>query len=262
MIYKDFFLQTSFDEVWSVLSNYYHEPQSLKKEYQKLYNTILTLPIDIAHSSETLKVVSDFENMVHIDGAPDPIEWLIGREVLCEPSSEIAGHLLYWSTLYSFKTQRQYQDEFIRWIRTGNLLGSMESYDEALSSKRKLCYYWKDIVAYDSAIDWSYILNIISKRIEYHIGYHRYTDRFTNSKHYVSRMKLSCKLLDIASSDYSDLKDIYVNTHNEKRFIGQIYHGMLTDTPDCEYIIQDLRRAKAYKIVWKFLDHNLSKWWD
>ncbi len=32
--------------------------------------------------------------------------------------------------------------------------------------ERKACHYWKDAVANDSAIDWSYILDIIRKRIE------------------------------------------------------------------------------------------------
>ncbi len=29
-----------------------------------------------------------------------------------------------------------------------------------------------------------------------------------------------------------------------------------------ELRLSELRRAKAYKILWEFLDHNLTYWWD
>lgn len=288
MIYKEYFTKSEFDDVWHTLQTYYNEPESVMKLYKTLFYTIRNMSIDETHSGTPLKIENDFEGMIHVAGAPDPIEWLMGREVVFNEKnmlrhyhaygskpdvptiSEFAAHLLYWSTLYDFKTQgRNHKDfkQYLDAIADGSVRYSMEDPDKALSRHKKMCYYWKDTVAYDSAIDWSYILNILRKRIEYHIGYHRYTDRFTNSKHYVSRMELCCRLLELAATDYYDMEEMYVNTRNASHFIGSIFSRYDYDkigkgADSDEYYLSELRRAKAYKILWKFLDHNLTHWWD
>lgn len=48
------------------------------------------------------------------------------------------------------------------------------------------------------------ILKILHRRIEFHIGDHRYTDRNDNTACYVPRMELCCRLLDIAASDITE----------------------------------------------------------
>lgn len=62
---------------------------------------------------------------MHIKGAPDPQEWLVGREVKIEfcykdmkekDVNEMAGHLLYWSTLYGIKTQKMQKEGFSKWL--------------------------------------------------------------------------------------------------------------------------------------------------
>lgn len=290
MIYKEYFTKSEFEDVWRTLQSYYHEPDSIRDLYKTLFYTIRNLPIDEAHSASPLKVVFDFDNTIHIAGAPDPIEWLVGRDVIFdknemaekyrlggtprqEPTTvELAAHLLYWSTLYDFRTKKRQGKDFQQFLDAcadGTREYSLGNPDIALSLKRKQCYYWKETIANDSAIDWSYILNILRKRIEYHIGYHRYTERFVNSKHYVSRMELCCRLLELAATDYFDMEGVYVNSRNASRYIGRIfnrYHyekiGKGNDTGDDDYLMSELRRAKAYKILWKFLDHNLTYWWD
>lgn len=280
MIYKDYFINSEFDDVWHMLQAYYNEPESVRELYKTLFYTIRNMDIIEEHSRTPLKVESDFEGMVHIAGAPDPIEWLVGREVaynkdscleesaLSRPIlSELAAHLLFWSTLYDFKTQTRYHKDCQKRFDEEFTYNHDENPGKNLSLKRKACYYWKDAVATDSAIDWSYILDFIRKRIEYHIGYHRFTDRFTNSKHYVSRMELCCRLLELAAADYYDMKGVYVNPRNASRFIGRIfnkyhYDKIGKDADSDEYYLAELRRAKAYKILWKFLDHNLTYWWD
>lgn len=287
MIYKEYFTKSGFEDVWFALKSYYHEPDSLRNLYKALFYTIRSLPIDATHSASPLKVVFDFDNMIHIAGAPDPIEWLVGREVVfdkdemeekyrCgmtrqqEPTTaEFAAHLLYWSTLYDFRTKKRHEKDFQQFLDAcadGTREYSLGNPDVALSLKRKQSYYWKETVANDSARDWSYILDILRKRIEYHIGYHRYTERFVNSKHYISRMELCCQLLELAAADYYDMEGVYVNTRNFSRFVGPIfneYHVKDIGKGDCQdYILSELRRTKAYKILWKFLDHNLTYWWD
>lgn len=288
MIYKDYFINSNFEDVWHTLQTYYNEPESVEKLYKTLFYTIRNLPIDDNHSDIPLKMVPDFDNMIHIAGAPNPIEWLTGREVFFAPEdmvvkyrfhnsplsvpseSEIAAHLLYWSTLYDFKTQMQQHKDFEQYcdaLENGTVRYSMEDPGEALSRKRKQCYYWKETVANDSAIDWRYILDMLRKRIEYHIGYHRYTERFVNSRHYISRMELCCRLLDLAGADGYDKEGVYINVRNASRFIGPIFErydfeSLGKDDSDNEYLLSKLRRAKAYKILWKFIDHNLAHWWD
>lgn len=276
MIYKDYFINSEFEDVWHILQIYYSEPESIKYLYKKLFYTIRNLPIDVEHSGTPLTIKSDFEGMIHVAGAPDPIEWLVGREVVFNNNdnisvqnavSELAAHLLYWSTLYNFKTQTRYIKDCQKRFEDGFSCDYVGNPDKELSLKRKACYYWKEVVANDSAIDWSYILDILRKRIEYHIGYHRFTDRFVNSKFYISRMELCCLLLELAAADYYDLEGVYVNCRNASRFIGRIFNKSHFDkigkgADSDEYYLSELRRAKVYKILWKFLDHNLTHWWN
>lgn len=287
MIYKDYFINSDFEEVWRTLHTYYNEPASVRNLYKTLFYTVRNLPVDNAHAGTPLKIEFDFENMLHISGTPDPIEWHTGREVVFDEDdlrehyrndgkipevpmmAEFAAHLLYWSTLYDFKTKtRKHKDfeQFLDSCADDTREYSRENPDVSLSLKRKRCYYWKETVADDSAIDWSYILDVLRKRIEYHLGYHRLTERFVNSQHYISRMELCCRLLELAAADYSDLEGVYVNTRNASRFIGPVFNrSQLQDIGKeewREYILSELRRAKAYKILWKFLDHNLTYWWD
>lgn len=288
MLYKEYFSKSDFEDVWHTLQSYYHEPDSIRKLYKTLFYTIRNMEVDETHSSTPLKIEFDFDNMIHIAGAPDPIERLVGREVCfdkdemiekytCDGSAlrvpttaEISAHLLYWSTLYDFRTQNRHQKDFQQFLNScvdGTREYFLENPGKKLSLKRKACYYWKQAIANDSAIDWSYILDILRKRIEYHIGYHRYTDRFVNSKHYVSRMELCCRLLELAAADYYDMVGVYVNAQNASRYIGPIfnqyhYDEIGKDNDNNDYPLSELRRAKALKILWKFLDHNLTYWWD
>lgn len=288
MIYKDYFINSQSEDVWHTLQAYYNEPEGVRNLYKTLFYTIRNLPVDEAHSSTPLTVISDFEGMIHVAGTPDPIEWLVGREVVFNKecmyryycldesslesptAAEDAAHLLYWSTLYDFKTQTRHHKDFQNYLdslENGTVRYSMENPDKALSRQRKKCYYWKETIAHDSAIDWSSILDILRKRIEYHIGYHRFTDRFTNSKHYVSRMELCCRLLEIAAADYYYMDEVYVNSRNASRFVGPIFSRYDFDrininNADNKHHLSELYRAKAYKILWKFLDHNLTDWWD
>lgn len=273
MIYKEYFINSEFEDVWCTLQTCYNEPESVRNLYKTLFYTIRNLPIDNTRSEKPMQIVRDFEGMIHVAGAPDPIEWLVGREVIFDDTekstvAELAAHLLYWSTLYDFKTQTRYHKDCQKYFEEEFACDYVENPGKDLSLKRKACYYCKDAIANDSAIDWSYILDILRKRIEYHIGYHRYTDRFTNSRLYVSRMELCCRLLELAS-DNDGIEGIYVNIHNASRYIGRIFSqydfdkiGKDKDDNLKVLRLSVLRRAKAYKILWKFLDHNLTYWWD
>lgn len=80
-------------------------------------------------------------------------------------------------------------------------------------------------------------------------------------------MELCCRLLELAADDSYDIEGIYVNTRNASRYIGRIFSqydfdkiGIDDEFNDLR--LSELRRAKAYKILWQFLDLNLTYWWD
>lgn len=81
---------------------------------------------DPKHSSDKIKVRLSPNGEVYVKGAPDPQEWLVGREIEVDfdykdikekEVSEMVGHLLYWSTLYGIKTQRMQEEGFSKWLQ-------------------------------------------------------------------------------------------------------------------------------------------------
>lgn len=152
MIYQEYFKQSDFEDIWSILNGFYAESTETKPLYEKLISEIVSLPIDEAHSCEKICLSFDCLNEIKVAGAPDPQEWLVGREVSFDfgdsddeiPSiedapvwlqtfdslttsqkraiarnssvSEIAAHLLYWSTMYGMKTQTRFGTDFSDWL--------------------------------------------------------------------------------------------------------------------------------------------------
>jgi len=128
---------------------------------------------------------------------------------------------------------------------------------ESRSLDQKRLRYWQDTIITDSAIDWSWNLWILKKKLEYNIGYWQYVQRHVGWEEDVRRMQLACRLIDIAASDYYNIENTYINTRNASRFTKEEDYEEFHDL----YII-DLRREKAYRLLWKFLSHNTRKWWD
>lgn len=152
MTYQEYFKQTDFEEIWSILSGFYSESEEARPLYENLVKVISELPIDKVHCDEIIRVSLDCRNEIKVAGAPDPQEWLVGRKVVIDfgdeedeemPDSgqpirlqtfdaltdaqkravarnasigEIAAHLLYWSTMYGIRTTEQYQNDFSSWL--------------------------------------------------------------------------------------------------------------------------------------------------
>jgi len=70
-------------------------------------------------------------------------------------------------------------------------------------------------------------------------------------------MQLTCRLIDIAASDYSNIEDIYINTRNASRFTKENDNEEFHDL-----YLHDLRREKAYQLLWESLSQNMRNWWD
>lgn len=126
----------------------------------------------------------------------------------------------------------------------------------------KKLHYWEGTILRDEAYDWSWNFTILRKKLEYNIGYYRFTQRYVGWEKDVERMVLACRLMDIATggdSIYSS--DKYVNTRNCSRFKINP-SDFEEDTEFLDVHKNDFRKEKAYRLVWTVLQQNMKRWWD
>lgn len=298
MIYQDYFRNSDFEDIWLILNGFYLEHEEMKPLYSSLVETIKSLPIMPEYSTPVIQMRLDSDNEIVVIGAPDPQEWLIGREVEIDFSSwkdnfeesvaefsglktfdmltakekrqlaresntaTLAAHLLYWSTLYAIKTQEQHSEEFSDWLdsleKGERVMPEMEKEYVSESFRRKQRKYWRDTVALDSAIDWSANLNIIKKKLEYNIGYWRYVQRHVGWEEDVNRMNVAISLIKMAITDWPDIKGKNINLRTAQRYTHEHDHGGDLH----ELYLGKLYSDKAFHILWRWLDHNMKKWWD
>ena len=458
MKYQEYFKQSDFAEVWKTLQDTYQEPEETRPLYQTVYQAVREIEEDSSHSNKKICVRLGSNGSVHVKGAPDPQEWLVGREVQIEfrykdmkekGVDEMAGHLLYWSTLYGIKTQKMQEEGFSKWLEYGmrgpfytlpdgdldkigqgvmvkyifldfdgvlnseqyqaqlaiegkptkdefgplfdpkaiarlseiveaskaeiyvisswgDILGKdkiiemwekrglpgevhavfvpdekcetktkwikrcingkmflpyiiledepiffpeheegfikvnpvigiskedaeisidiLNRFDNlppsafkdiayekesdrigrinAESCDRKKLSYWKSTIIEDEAYDWSWNFTILRKKLEYNIGYYRFTQRYIGWEKDVNRMELVCRLMNIAlGGDSIYGTDMYVNTRNCSRF-GMKFSDFEDDEEFLDVNKSDLREEKAYQLVWTVLRQNMKRWWD
>ena len=298
MTYQDYFRNSNFEDIWTILSGFYLEHEALKPKYCSLVEAIKSLPIDSAHSTTPIEMCLDSDNEIMVKGAPDPQEWLLGREVSIdfsswkdkfdeEPTAErtgvktfdmlsgrekrllaresdtatLAAHLLYWSTLYAIKTQGQHEKEFSEWLdslENGRPKYEMEEESESESRQRKQRKYWRQTVANDSPYDWCWNLVILKKKLEFNIGYWRYVQRHVGWEEDVNRMMVAINLINMAKTDWPNITGKHINLRTAERYTHEHDHGGDLH----ELYLAKLYSDKAFHILWKWLDHNMEKWWD
>lgn len=299
MIYQDYFRNSDFEDIWVILNGFYLEHEDMKPMYASLVDEIKALPIEEKYSGSTIQMCFDLDNEILVKGAPDPQEWLVGREVKIDFSSwkdnideetindspgirtfdmlsgkekrelarqsdtaTLAAHLLYWSTLYAIKTQGQHESEFSKWLDNleNNVPVKYEVEPEYLSEsfRRKQCKYWRETVGEDTAISWSSNLSILKKKIEFNIGYWRYVQRHVGWQEDVNRMNIAINLMKIAKTDFLYITGKHINLRTADRYTYEQDHGGDLH----ELYLRELYRHKAFHILWRWLDHNMEKWWD
>lgn len=130
MTYQKYFHQADFNKVWRTLHDVYGEAEETRPLYQAVFEAVKDMEKEAIHSTEKIKVHLCPNGKVYVKGAPDPQEWLVGREIEIEfdfdyddikekDTSEMVGHLLYWSTLYGIKTKKSQSQEFSKWLEYG-----------------------------------------------------------------------------------------------------------------------------------------------
>lgn len=128
---------------------------------------------------------------------------------------------------------------------------------EAKSMTRKRLQFWTDTIADDSPYDYSYCLTILKRKLQYHIGFWRYVQRYVGWEYDVTRMNLCCNLIDIITRETAESQS-HVNTRNAERFGFRSFDSETDNT----YRLDEFRREKAFQLLWSVLRLNLRYWWD
>ncbi len=72
MTYKDYFRNSDFEDIWTILSGFYMEHEEMKPLYSSLVESIKSLPVMPEYSEPTIQMCLDSENEILVKGAPDP----------------------------------------------------------------------------------------------------------------------------------------------------------------------------------------------
>lgn len=85
MTYLEYFRQADFDEVWKTLHTVYGESEETRPLYKTVFEDVKGVEMeseeDLEHSNEKIEVSVTENGEVFVKGAPDPQEWLLGREI-------------------------------------------------------------------------------------------------------------------------------------------------------------------------------------
>lgn len=277
--YRQYIEQTSFNKVWDILRSQYGETEDVKQSYIDLCEELKSLPKSPNGKPIQIREVYDFyretlsEKLLYlsVDNVCYRQEVLIDQKVKVSTEQKIKDEemlalILHMSTLHGFETGRQADKAMADWLKSLKddepqriQSDTDRNKAEAKSLERKKHYFWKHTINYDYAYDWSPILIILRRKIEFNIGYWYYHQRYVGWDVDVSRMELCCKLIDIAIDDGISGQKFYLNYRNAHRFKKNELSDDkdIIDSQTCE-----LRAAKACHLVFKLLEKEIHKWWD
>lgn len=283
MTYREYLNKYPFEKIWRRIKAIYSEAQELKPLYRRLYKSVKALPNCV--TSEVITLVYDSRGDVRASNTLDPQEELVDREVetyILEweeepiPDEDIPAHLLWWSSMYGFRTAGQMEVGLVEWLdqETGKFQESTiaeiahsvtsdvefrakisdKLIERSIADKRQR--YWRSLIDHGSGGYSNFDLDIIHHQIEYKIGYRKY-HQYDNWETDVRHMRTACELLDLAAGNYSDFEMPDVNTRNAARFGQKIWKRP-------KYLYRQslifLRRAKAQRLVWQYLDSYMISW--
>ena len=277
--YRQYLEQTPFEDVWKVLHSQYGEDEAVKESYATLWEELKKLPkgpkgrpiwiygiykYNSGDEAELIRICAD--NILYRQ--EDLIDQTVKiKEELKIKAPEILAAILYSSTMYGFNTGWQGDKAMSDWlesletdeVRPIPKLTARENAESGSCDKKKL-RFWHDIISADYAYHWASDLLILEHKLRYNIGYWQYHQRHVGWDEDVKRMELCCSMLKIAASDYDSKPYPYVNCKNAGRYGVEITPS---NNPDqMRFQEGELRRKKAYHLVFKFLENNMKRWWD
>ena len=62
MIYKEYFINSEFEDVWRTLQTSCDEPESVRNLYKTLFYTILNLPVDETRPDKPVKLIRGYDS--------------------------------------------------------------------------------------------------------------------------------------------------------------------------------------------------------
>lgn len=249
--FREYLNECVFEAVWPEIQGIFGEPDGLRPVYAKFYEKLRVLPARQQTRGEIKLDLIDPEcpNQAPegIDGAPDYIiDKPVNTKRLHDDTrpEQITAALIYWSSMMSFTTSKDHDDDLFEWLRLSEednpqamgqyLMKSIETdpyenlKDESLRRKRKL--FWGETTTNSEVTCWHGILKVLKRKLELNLIFQRgYADHEGRERD-AERMELCCRLIDIATS--------------ERENIGE---------PQCQ---------RALHLLFKVLEDNLWRWDD
>ena len=114
--------------------------------------------------------------------------------------------------------------------------------------KLKKIIKWIPILWYDEDWDYFFIYTILQKKLETMRDYTLQHDRNTDSAHVASKMQTAINLIEKVKTEA--YIDEFLDMHDSGRFTK-------------EQLDESIKKHdRARDLLFKFLNHNISHWWD
>ncbi len=216
--FREYLNACSFDDVWPEIRDVFGEPEEIRPVYADYFEKLKVLPARKQTAGTIDLAPVDKDNAAippaGIDGAPD---YLIEKPVrhVRDTNEKVAAALLYWSSIISFRTSKEHDDDLFEWLRlteedNPQALGQylMKSvgphpYEDlkidSLWKKRER--FWGDTTTKSSVTCWHGILNVLKRKLQMNLIFQRgYADHAGRERD-AEKMELCCRLIDIATSE-------------------------------------------------------------
>lgn len=211
--FREYLNESSFETIWAEIVKCFSEPEELKEVYLNYFEKLKTLPYSPCKGEIKVGYYSDCQPQ-GMNAAPD---YLIDKRVRTEETnvSYVSAVLLYWSSLQTFHTSREHDEDLDKYLDTISsddpgalaeyLKGTLKQspHQEAIqkSLERKERLFWQEVLDRSSPGDWQGILYVLKRKLEYNMGFMRGFADHEGREHDADRMQLCCNLIDRATAN-------------------------------------------------------------
>ncbi|MBD5258152.1 MAG: hypothetical protein HDS52_05635 [Barnesiella sp.] len=211
--FREYLNESSFENTWAEIVTCFSEPEELRGVYFNYYEKLKALPYSPCKGEISIVDYFPDSQPKGMNAAPD---YLIDKKVITTVKnvSYITAVLLYWSSLHTFHTSKEHDDDLGRYldiISSDNPRSLAEYLNESMkrtpqneeiqkSIKRKEHLFWQGIIEKSSPGDWRGILYVLKRKLGYDMGFMRGFADHAGREHDADRMQLCCNLIDRATT--------------------------------------------------------------
>lgn len=211
--FREFLNESSFENIWVEIVKCFSEPKELKEVYYDYYEKLKALAFTPCKGEITVDYFPDCQPQ-GMNAAPD---YLIDKKVETDIMnvSYIGAVLLYWSSLQTFHTSKEHDDDLGKYldiISSDDSLALAEYLKDSLkqpphqeaiqkSLERKERLFWQETLEKSSPGDWRGILYVLKRKLEYDTVFMRGYADHAGREHDANRMQLCCNLIDRATAN-------------------------------------------------------------